>query len=139
MSEVNRRETDAQVLRLFFISVAVFIVIGAIVYGVFQTEKLVTALMWLMFFSFLQKLNSSQYLSNRAVSVSTIQYPVKNKNAYLVKEFVFAKQAFFIYHLQHVAVVFLLLVCNGDQLSSNVKMMFFCYSDLHRDFLLNKT
>jgi len=35
MGEVNRRETDAQVLRLFFISTAVFIVIGAVVYGVF--------------------------------------------------------------------------------------------------------
>ncbi len=35
MSEVNRRETDAQVLRLFFISTAVFVVIGAVVYGVF--------------------------------------------------------------------------------------------------------
>ncbi len=35
MSEVNRRETDAQVLRLFFISVAAFIVIGAVIYGVF--------------------------------------------------------------------------------------------------------
>ena len=40
MGEVNRRETDAQVLRLFFISTAVFIVIGAVVYGVFQTEKI---------------------------------------------------------------------------------------------------
>ena len=38
MAEINRRETDAQVLRLFFISTAVFIVIGAIVYGVFQTD-----------------------------------------------------------------------------------------------------
>lgn len=35
MAEINRRETDAQVLRLFFISVAAFIVIGAIIYGVF--------------------------------------------------------------------------------------------------------
>lgn len=35
MSEINRRETDAQVLRLFFISTAVFLVIGAIIYGVF--------------------------------------------------------------------------------------------------------
>jgi hypothetical protein len=35
MSEVNRRETDAQVLRLFFISTAIFLVIGAVVYGVF--------------------------------------------------------------------------------------------------------
>jgi hypothetical protein len=35
MGEVNRRETDAQVLRLFFISTAVFLVIGAIIYGVF--------------------------------------------------------------------------------------------------------
>lgn len=35
MSDINRRETDAQVLRLFFISTAVFLVIGAIVYGVF--------------------------------------------------------------------------------------------------------
>lgn len=52
MSEINRRETDAQVLRLFFISTAVFIVIGAIVYGVFQTEKLVTALYRLKFFQF---------------------------------------------------------------------------------------
>ena len=35
MSETNRRETDAQVLRLFFISTAAFIVIGAVIYGVF--------------------------------------------------------------------------------------------------------
>jgi hypothetical protein len=35
MAEINRRETDGQVLRLFFISTAVFLVIGAIVYGVF--------------------------------------------------------------------------------------------------------
>ena len=35
MTETNRRETDAQVLRLFFISTAVFIVIGAIVYGIY--------------------------------------------------------------------------------------------------------
>lgn len=36
MAEINRRETDAQVLRLFFISTAVFLVIGAIIYyGVF--------------------------------------------------------------------------------------------------------
>ncbi len=35
MSEINRRETDAQVLRLFFISTAVFIAIGAVMYGVF--------------------------------------------------------------------------------------------------------
>lgn len=35
MSEINRRETDAQVLRLFFISTALFIVIGAVIYGVF--------------------------------------------------------------------------------------------------------
>ncbi len=34
MSE-NRRETDAQVLRLFFISTAAFIVIGGIIYNVF--------------------------------------------------------------------------------------------------------
>lgn len=35
MSEVNRRETDAQLLRLFFITTAAFIVIGAIVYGIY--------------------------------------------------------------------------------------------------------
>lgn len=35
MAEINRRETDAQVLRLFFISTAVFLVIGAVIYGVF--------------------------------------------------------------------------------------------------------
>lgn len=35
MAEINRRETDAQVLRLFFISTAAFLVIGAIIYGVF--------------------------------------------------------------------------------------------------------
>jgi len=35
MAEINRRESDAQVLRLFFISTAVFLVIGAIIYGVF--------------------------------------------------------------------------------------------------------
>ncbi len=35
MSEENRRETDAQVLRLFFMSVAAFIAIGAVVYSVF--------------------------------------------------------------------------------------------------------
>jgi hypothetical protein len=35
MGEINRRDTDAAVLRLFFISTAAFIVIGAIVYGVF--------------------------------------------------------------------------------------------------------
>lgn len=34
-SGVNRRETDAQVLRLFFISTAIFVVIGAVIYGVF--------------------------------------------------------------------------------------------------------
>lgn len=34
-SGINRRETDAQILRLFFISTAVFIVIGAVIYGVF--------------------------------------------------------------------------------------------------------
>ena len=34
MSEVNRRETDAQVLKLFFISTAAFVAIGAIVYFV---------------------------------------------------------------------------------------------------------
>lgn len=34
MAEVNRRETDAQVLRLFFISTAAFIAIGAVVYFV---------------------------------------------------------------------------------------------------------
>lgn len=35
MTETNRRETDAQVLRLFGISTVVFIVIGAIVYGIY--------------------------------------------------------------------------------------------------------
>ena len=35
MSEENRRETDAQVLRLFAMSVVAFIAIGAIVYSVF--------------------------------------------------------------------------------------------------------
>lgn len=33
MSETNRRETDAQVLRLFFICTAVFIAIGAVVWS----------------------------------------------------------------------------------------------------------
>jgi len=32
MSEINRRETDAQVLRLFFITTAAFVAIGAVVY-----------------------------------------------------------------------------------------------------------
>ena len=40
MGEVNRRETDAQVLRLFFISTAAFVAIGAVVYFVLQTEYL---------------------------------------------------------------------------------------------------
>lgn len=34
MSEINRRETDAQVLKLFFISTAAFVAIGSIVYFV---------------------------------------------------------------------------------------------------------
>ena len=44
-SGVNRRETDAQVLRLFFISTAVFIVIGAVIYGVFQVLSRFDALL----------------------------------------------------------------------------------------------
>lgn len=35
MTETNRRETDAQLLRVFFITIPVFIVIGAIVYGIY--------------------------------------------------------------------------------------------------------
>lgn len=34
-SGINRRETDAQVLRLISISTVAFIVIGAIVYGIY--------------------------------------------------------------------------------------------------------
>ena len=44
-SGVNRRETDAQVLRLFFISTAIFIVIGAVIYGVFQVLSRFDALL----------------------------------------------------------------------------------------------
>ena len=49
MAEVNRRETDAQVLRLFFISTAAFIAIGAVVYFVLQTEIIFSALRQLSF------------------------------------------------------------------------------------------
>ena len=51
MGEINRREIDAQILRLFFISTAAFIVIGAVIYGVFQTEKilLMSLVQWFKF------------------------------------------------------------------------------------------
>lgn len=33
MSETNRRETDAQVFKLFFIATAVFIAVGAVLWN----------------------------------------------------------------------------------------------------------